>query len=319
MSPVYSFEYELDKETAARAAEVFVRAQRLKVPMTAKQWRAMGVLLLCASVSGALLFLGYVADVSTGILFIPGAFLGLFGGVLSLAMFSFVSAAMIAGPARWIMRRRLLDQVPDSYDRKVHWTFTEQEFRVHTATKDRQVSWQEVRRFLADSDFWFLGVRNGSDLILPVENLAFEVRELIRRKTANLPVTAAKAANRSGDLSSTVVRRGKDEGQLTSLPRGDQSNLPDTESTSLEPIPDEGARLKQEPWIGRFLKVIVATGVTLFLLQEGYLGVPRQQAGNLLVIGALMLGAGCAVALLVKRRKERANTSANGDRAFKSD
>jgi hypothetical protein len=285
MSPIHSFEYELDEESSARATEVFIRGQCLKAPVTAKQWRAMGVLLICALVSGALLTLGYWAELPIGILFIPGAFLGLFGGVLSLAIFAIVTGALVAWPARWVIRRRLLAQVPDSYDQKVHWTLTEQEFHVHTASKDYQLPWEQVRRFLADSEFWFLGIQNGPDLILPVEKLPNEVRELIRSKTANLPVTVAKTVNHSGNRATAVVR-------------------PDTESASLELIAAEGARqrLIRKPWFGQFLKVTVATGVTLFLLQEGYLGVPRQQVGNLWVIVALALGAGCVLVLLVKRR-----------------
>jgi hypothetical protein len=187
VSQAHSFEYELSQELAERAAEAFLRTRARRVPLDARCWRAMSILLLCALVSAALAGMGYLAQVPVALAFVPLALLGLFGGVLSLAAISFLIGTTIVGLSRWLIRRRLIAGIPHSQDRTVRWTFTDEWFHAQTADKTRQVPWTAIRRVLVDPDFWFLQLHDGPELVLPVVNLSAEVRDLISKRAGGLP------------------------------------------------------------------------------------------------------------------------------------
>jgi hypothetical protein len=190
-------------------------------------------------------------------------------------------ARVIEGMLSWLIRRRLLAEIFRWRDRKVRWTFSNEGFRVHAADKDRDVPWHAVRRLVPDCDFWFLGIQDGPDLILPIENLGHEEKEFIRAKAA---------------IDQQV---------------GPRFTEPTTPRATLQ----EGIR--QQPTrktpLGRFLFVLFSIGGTIFLLQERHLAGPNPSLEKFVLIGALALGASFALALLVmrafkpaKRRAQRA-------------
>lgn len=311
MPLLYSFEYEISEELSARMADSFVRQRRKQAPLDAKFWKAISFLLLCTLVSAALVAISYLAEISIAILFIPAVFLGLFGGVLFLVMISIVTARVIEGISVWLIRRRLIASIPHSYDRKVRWTFTNEGFHVHTADKDRQVPWHAIRRFLSDSDFWFLGVQDGPDLILPVENLGTDVKELIRAKAANLLATTTQTSDQSVDRGNAVVFPERSQRSLKPEQVGEQMGLPFTEPSISPAILDDGNRqqLKRKTPFGRFMYVIFSIGVTIFLLQKNHLAETNPPIGKLVAIGALAIGASFAAALMVKRALEPAKVT----------
>jgi hypothetical protein len=302
MSPLYSIEYELSEELSARVAEAFLRGPAKDAPSGLSFWKSISILLLCTFGSGALLVLCYLAEMPIGLVFIPAALLGLFGGVLCRVVVATATAVVSGGLARWVIRRRLIRQIPDSYDRNVRWTFANEEFQVHTADKDRQMPWSALRRFRADPEFWFLGVQDGTELILPVENLSNDLRTLILSKTANLSAPA-KTADRSSIGCADIGWLAKNESRLKPEDSGQRSHLPFTESPKSEGILNDRIRreLPRKPPISQFLIVIFSLGGTLFLLRPGQLEAPSPSLENLVVIGALMLGASFSIGLLVKR------------------
>jgi len=282
MSLAYTFDYELSEDLAARVADAFVRSRFRHAPLDAKFWKAMALLLVCAVASGAMLALGYTVELPLPILVVPAAFLGLFGGVLALATSAIVAARLIQGPSRWLIRRRMLAGLPAPLERKVRWTFTDDGFHVRSANNDRQIPWQDLRSFIADPEFLFLSIKKGPDLVLPVENLSNEVKDLLRAKAASSLVPA-------GQTSDRLVDR---------VPA-------DPEQGSTPAIQGMWPRQTRKTPLARFLVVTVWIAGMIFLLQKIGLIDPNVAFGNLVVMGALAVGFSFSIVSLIKRAAAR--------------
>ena len=204
MAPHYNFEYEFNEALIDRVADAFLRHQKKKAPLNAKFWKGLLVMLFCTVLFGTLTVFGILTDLPMVIMMIPILLLGFFGCLLSLALILISTAFAVAPFSRWIIRRRLLSFIPHSYDRTIRWTFADENFGVKTTDVDRQLPWSAIRRLYQEPDFWFLGVQNGPDLILPVETLNNEVKEFILSKTADVCVSAQSVPINSGAVESSM-------------------------------------------------------------------------------------------------------------------
>ena len=183
MSAQFSVEYEFSDALAGRAAGMFMRARTRR--LSAKFWAALPVLALYAALSGLIFFLAFMLDIPAPIMVIPYAVVGIFGGMLALLMGLHGVALVLEMVARWRIRRQLLEPF-SSLDRTVRWTFTDERFEVHSAFSDRRVSWSDVRLFVPEREFWLIGIKDGPNLLLPVEHLAANQLEQIRDKAENV-------------------------------------------------------------------------------------------------------------------------------------
>jgi hypothetical protein len=269
MPPGFVVEYEANEDLCARVTEAFIRVRGKRPPLDVRFWRAMGILLLCALGSAALAAVCYRNDLLAGIAFVPEAFVGLFGGALLLVVVAVVAAALLERFARRTIRRRLVAQLPDSFDRSIRWNLTEESFRVRTAEKDRETPWNSLRRLVIDPEFWFFLVDDGTELILPAAILSDDLRQLIRRKAANLSAATPPA--------DPVTDKGADVPPGTNRER--RRNLP----------------------VSRFLGGVLALGAALFVLQTTNPGVFPAPDRNLVLVAALAFGFTAAVGLAVKR------------------
>jgi hypothetical protein len=290
-----SLEYEQSENLAIRAAEAFVRSRHgKKTPLDAKVWRSMLILLLCAGVSASLAGLGYLAEVPVAVLFVPLALLGLFGGVVFLAMFSLLAGIVADACLPRVVRRRMVAAVPPPDERGVRWTFTDDGFEVQSAGKARQVPWSAVRFIMPSPDFWFLSVEGSPDLVLPVENLADDVRDSIRSKVAATAIEGRKEQGEGLRAQEQITER-KSQPFAT---RG---------TTELFPSGGHERRSTRNLPLRRFASAMVAIAVTVFLLQRQEFVGAEIAGKHIVVISALALGAGFPVVLLIRRALKPAN------------
>jgi hypothetical protein len=298
MSPSYLFEYEASEELSARAADAFLRSRRGQAPLDAKFWKAIGVLLLCTFVAAAVYALCSLAALSIAFRLIPALFLGLFGGVLSLVAVLVPASRAIERVSSWFIRRRLQAGIPDSLDRTVRWTFTSEGFQVRVAEKHRKTPWSAIRRFVPDSEFWFFGVQDGPELVLPVDNLPNEVKELICAKTAHLvsEIPRASAVVRA-NVAISPERRHE---SFQPAPIATAAIQPSTGRPTRGPITDPGLSHRRSR-SGRLLIVTGAIAATLFVLQQNHMTDLDPPTENLVILGAVAVGAGFAILLLVRR------------------
>ena len=289
-----SLEYEQSEDLATRAADAFVRSRYKKTRPDAKLWRAMSILLLCAFASALLAAVGYLAEVPVVLLFVPLALLGLFGGVVFLAMFSLLAGIVADACLHRVVRRRMIAAIPLSDERTVRWTFTDNGFEVQGAGKARQVPWSAVRSIVPSSDFWFLSVEGGPDLALPVENLAADVRNSILSKVA---ATAIEGRLEQG------------EGDRSPEPIAERGSQPFAVRGAMEILPSGGheTRSTRNLPLRRFASAMVAIAVTVFLLQRNEFVGPVIAGKYFVPIGALAIGAAFPVALLIRRALKPAN------------
>jgi hypothetical protein len=193
MNPRFSVEYEFDDALAGRAAGMFVRANSKK--LSAKFWAALPVLVLYAVLSGLIFTLGRMLEIPAPIMLIPYALVAIFGGILVLLMGLHGIALLLEAVARWRIRRQLLKPF-SSLDRTVRWTFTDDRFEVLSAISDRKVPWSDVRLFVPEREFWLIGIKDGPNLILPVQYLAAKQLESIRDKAEDATLVAPTRAER---------------------------------------------------------------------------------------------------------------------------
>ena len=193
MNPRFSVEYEFDDALAGRAARMFVRVNSKK--LAAKFWAALPVLVLYAVLSGLILTLGQMLEIPAPIMLIPYVLVAIFGGMLVLLMGLHGVALLLEAVARWRIRRQLLEPF-SSLERRVRWTFTEDRFEVQSAISDRKVPWSDVRLFVPEREFWLIGIKDGPNLLLPVQYLAANQLELIRDKAEDATLVAPTSALR---------------------------------------------------------------------------------------------------------------------------
>jgi len=182
MSSQFAVEYEFSDALAGRAAGMFIRAN--SKDMSKKFWAAMPVLVLYAVLSGLIFFLGYMLDIPAPIMLIPYALVTIFGGMLAVLIGLHGIALVLEAVARWRIRRQLVEPFT-SLDRTVRWTFSGDRFEVLSSFSHRQVAWSDVRLFVPETEFWLIGIRDGPNLLLPVEHLSTNQQELIREKAEN--------------------------------------------------------------------------------------------------------------------------------------
>ena len=179
MSARFAIEYEFSDALAARAASMFVRSSSQH--LSAKFWAALPVLVLYAALSGLIFLLGYMLDLPGPLMVIPYAVVTIFGGMLAIILILHGVALFFEAAARWRIRRQLLADFAN-LDRTVRWSFADDRFKVHSAFSDRNVPWSDVRLFIPERDFWMLGIKEGPNLLLPVEQLTADLEDLIRNK-----------------------------------------------------------------------------------------------------------------------------------------
>jgi hypothetical protein len=265
MTSAFAVEFEANEDLCTRVAEALIRIRGKRVPLNAPFWRAIGVLFLCALGSTALAALCYRHDLPAGVALIPEAFVGFFGGVLLLVVVAVVPAALLEPIARLTIRRRLVAQLPDSFDRSVRWDFTEETFRIRTAQKDRETPWSALRCLVIDPEFWFFSVDDSKELILPAAILSNDLQELIRRKAAASPPADSAIGN------GAEVARGTENKSRRSLP------------------------------VVRFLTGVIALGVSLVVVQTTNADAFPALDRNLVLATALVFGFSAALGLAVLR------------------
>jgi hypothetical protein len=145
-----------------------------------KFWSALVVLVLWVTLCGLTLLLGILLDAPWWLWLIPAALLAIFGSMLLLLLSLHLFVLLIRPLARWGTRRTLMAGYRDVADRTIRWTFADNQCAVRSAISDCQVPWQGLRQLRLYPAFWTLGLKNGPDLILPVELLTPEVQGLIR-------------------------------------------------------------------------------------------------------------------------------------------
>jgi hypothetical protein len=180
MPEQFSIKYEFTEAMAARAADSYIRAH-IK-GLDAKFWTALGVLVLWVTICALVLLLGILLSMPWWILLIPIGLLAIFGGMLLLLLSLHLFVVVVRPLARWGTRRKMMAGYRDLADRTIHWAFADHQFAVRSAISDRAVPWRELRQLRLYPDFWALGLKNGPDLMLPVEVLSPEVQRLIRAK-----------------------------------------------------------------------------------------------------------------------------------------
>jgi hypothetical protein len=180
MQNQFSFEYQFTDAFAARTADAYVRAH---VKNVVRKFRtALGVLVLWLALCGLSLLLGILLDAPWWLWLIPAAFLAVCGSMLLLLLSLQLFVVTIRPLARWGTRRRMMAGYRDVANRTIRWTIADDRFAVCSAISNRQLPWQVLRQLRLYPEFWTLGLKNGPDLILPVEPLTPEVQGLIRGK-----------------------------------------------------------------------------------------------------------------------------------------
>jgi len=116
------------------------------------------------------------------IMVIPIAVFAIFGGMLLILLLLHLFVVVARPLVRWNVRRQMMAGYQDLADRTIRWTFADDQFEVHSALRDREVPWEQLRRIRVWPGFWALGLKGGPDLMLPMEHLATDVQRLIRRK-----------------------------------------------------------------------------------------------------------------------------------------
>ncbi len=178
----YSIEYEFSDALAKRAAGIFVRDSRKDLSI--KFWRALPTIVLYAMLSGLTLLLGYLLDIPDEIMVLPIGLVAFFGGILFLLSSLHTVALLFEAIARWRIARQLAAPLEEAGGRAVRWQFDEGHFEVHSAVAHRTVPWDNLRSFHAGSKFWVLGVKDGPNLLLPLEFLDDPARKFVQQKTA---------------------------------------------------------------------------------------------------------------------------------------
>jgi hypothetical protein len=182
MRAQFAFEYQITEPLAERVAEYIVRT--FQKDLTPSYLTLAGKLLLCVLMCAAVALLGEFWEMSEFLVLIPWTFAGLIFILFALMSFLQLVATTAQAIARMRIRRTFLGKSNDGLPRVVSWEFTNEDFttRLSDACEPRQTPWNQVARFRMDTEFWILGIKDGPDLVLPVEFLNQELRDFIAMK-----------------------------------------------------------------------------------------------------------------------------------------
>ncbi len=189
MPQAYSIQYEFNEEIAEQAADAFIRMPRQE--LDAKFWKALVGLVVFTALGGLMVLLGEYMDFDWWLMLPLFAFLGVFGGllVILLSLHFFTWCVTCIFPlARWSLRRSMMKPFRDLGDCTIRWVFSDEKFEVHTANKDREVPWSNLKQVRIVRGFWGLRMIGSPTLMLPAAHLSPDIQNLIRRKARDAEV-----------------------------------------------------------------------------------------------------------------------------------